>query len=212
MPYTSRHFIVWVIIILHLAGALATVIPNLKEWIQPLTPVNLLICSLLLISYRQERGRNFIIFFILTIAIGFSIEVLGVNTGYPFGTYWYGTTLGWKVFGVPVIIALNWFMLSYAFGTTLNRWKFISSLKVLLASLAMVALDILIEPVAITLNYWNWESSTIPIQNYISWFLIAAIIQVLFQHFLPKEKNDLSIPLIFSQVFYFVFIYIFSKF
>ena len=38
-------------------------------------------------------------------------EAIGVNTGLLFGTYEYGANLGFKIFGVPLIIGVNWTVL-----------------------------------------------------------------------------------------------------
>ena len=37
----------------------------------------------------------------------------------------------------------------------------------------MVLLDIMIEPVAIELDFWQWEGGNIPLQNYLMWFIVA---------------------------------------
>jgi uncharacterized membrane protein len=39
-----------------------------------------------------------------------------------------------------------------------------------MAALLMVALDVLIEPVAVALDFWQWENAVIPIQNFVMWF------------------------------------------
>ncbi|MEQ8470732.1 MAG: carotenoid biosynthesis protein [Marinoscillum sp.] len=208
MSYLSKHFLVWIVIILHVVGAVCTIIPYTKELVQPLTPINLLISTFLIISVRRGSWSKFITFLLTAFVIGFLVEVIGVKTGYPFGDYSYGRTLGWKLFDVPLIIGVNWFLLSYAFGTITNRFNTSQYVKIIVAALSMVCLDFLIEPVAITLDFWSWAGDEIPLQNYFSWFVIALIIQVFFQSFLSNETNDLSIPMVFSQVFYFFFVYI----
>jgi putative membrane protein len=45
--------------------------------------------------------------------------------------------------------------------------------RVVAASLLMVALDLCIEPVAIALDFWTWQSDSVPIQNYLAWFITA---------------------------------------
>ena len=39
-------------------------------------------------------------------------EFLGVNYGYIFGNYAYGSNLGYKIGGVPVMICVNWVILT----------------------------------------------------------------------------------------------------
>ena len=43
----------------------------------------------------------------------------------------------------------------------------------------MVLLDYLIEPVAVNLKWWYWDNINPPILNFIAWFLISYIIQVI---------------------------------
>ena len=39
----------------------------------------------------------------------------------------------------------------------------------------MTAFDILMEPAAMALNYWNWENGVVPFQNYLAWFVLSFI-------------------------------------
>jgi uncharacterized membrane protein len=44
---------------------------------------------------------------------GYAVEVLGVHTGVPFGSYAYSSTLGPRLFGAPPLIGLAWTMLAW---------------------------------------------------------------------------------------------------
>ena len=68
----------------------------------------------------------------------------------------------------------------------------------------MVGLDFLIEPVAISLDFWSWEYDIIPLQNYIGWFVIAFILQLIFLNVLDKaEKNIVAVSLFGWQIMFF---------
>jgi putative membrane protein len=41
------------------------------------------------------------------------------------------------------------------------------------AAFFMVLLDFFIEPIAPKLDFWYWENSAIPIQNYTAWFFFG---------------------------------------
>mgnify|MGYP002023459231 FL=1 len=45
----------------------------------------------------------------------------------------------------------------------------------------MTLLDVLIEPVAIKVNFWTWENPEVPLTNYIAWFVISAALSYLWQ-------------------------------
>lgn len=117
--------------------------------------------------------------------IGYGVEVAGVNTGVLFGDYHYGSPLGWQIFNVPLMIGVNWVLLSLAAFGIANKLMDSAIAKVVLASILMVLLDFVIEPVAVTLDFWNWvalpenleaalpRNYDIPLQNYIMWFVTA---------------------------------------
>ena len=63
------------------------------------------------------------------------------------------TTLGAKILGVPVLIGVNWIILTFITGSLssfLFKNKFLS---VLMGAVFMILLDLLIEPVAPLLGF-----------------------------------------------------------
>ena len=58
----------------------------------------------------------------------------------------------------------------------------------------MVALDFIIEPVAIHLDFWTWQNGIIPIQNYIMWLLVS----LLMQWIIYSKKLKFSTPICFA--------------
>jgi putative membrane protein len=198
---------IYIIFILHIVGITGSLIPATSELTIGLTPINLIISSILLAG--QSPTKKLLWFFIVSLVVGMTIEIVGVNTGWPFGTYTYGKVLGIKLFDVPLIIGVNWFMLSYALGMISSRITNKKWLAILIGATLMTALDTLIEQVAIKLDYWQWTGSEIPISNYISWWLVSAVILTVFSQLHFNKKNTLAIPLIISQVVYFLAIIIF---
>jgi bisanhydrobacterioruberin hydratase len=109
------------------------------------------------------------------------IEFIGVNTGYPFGSYRYTDVLGLSFAGVPLAISFAWY------ATVMNTWRISEGLLSRLtparpmlvamsAGILTLALDIALEPMASTVNsYWLWSGNRIPLQNYASWFFLTSI-------------------------------------
>jgi len=60
------------------------------------------------------KRTDFYISLIAVSIIGFLIEVIGVKTGYIFGRYYYGQSLGYHLLSVPLLIGLNWGVLLYS--------------------------------------------------------------------------------------------------
>lgn len=168
-----------------------------------LTPLNLLV-SLFVLLYNHQNGtpKQWLIFSIVAV-LGYFVEVVGVNTGIIFGEYTYQTTLGWKVLETPVMIAVNWLILTYAVVYTLSKKIKNTPYLALLSAVVLVILDFLIEPVAIQYNFWIWASDTVPVENYIAWFVVSFGLCYLMAHYKEKAKNDLAPYLLILQFVFF---------
>lgn len=178
-----------------------------RSWFVALTPVSLLLSYGLLWWNHpvwNNGSRNFLIAAFL---IGFGAEVLGVNTGFPFGTYFYGTVLGPKLWNTPLLIGINWTLVTYCSNEVLRRvspaWTPVWAL-VLLGALLPTLLDVLIEPVAIRLVFWTWAGGAPPIQNYIGWFAVSLIISLAYQYWMPARlRNPIAALLLGLQWLFF---------
>ena len=103
---------------------------------------------------------------------GIFVEFLGVNYGLLFGEYSYGSNLGPKVFGVPFLIGMNWVILTTISGSISNFiFKEKKILSIILGSILMLVIDFFIEPVAPTLDFWEFKNSIVPISNYTGFFM-----------------------------------------
>jgi len=147
---------------------------------------------LLLWMMEQQSTRSALVNFIGVILFSLVIESIGVSSGFPFGKYQYTTLLGTSFLGVPLIITLAWYStVAGALGVARNVLRFNINLLVvsLIAAFFVVALDIVLEPMATHVNhYWIWEKGEIPLVNYSSWFILAFI--VIF--FLGRPKLDVK--------------------
>ena len=153
MKNKNQDLIGFWIVAFHLVGMIGLSTESYVSIFKSLVPYNLLITFLLCCFYIsfQKNYKPMV----LIAMIGFVIEVVGVKTGILFGEYYYGSVLGFKVLEVPLIIGLNWLVLSLATHSIIrvflnNRFSIICT-----ASLLMVLLDLLIEPVAIKLGFWT---------------------------------------------------------
>ncbi len=164
-----------IILILHIVGVIGILSPY-KDLFVPLTPVNLLISFALFVISFQKPSTKLILFCIFCYIFSYLVELVGVQTGDIFGTYHYGTSLGIKLSGTPLLIGINWLMLCLSVIRLVNTQNIPPLFKIILASFLMVLLDYLIEPIAIHLNFWHWKDNVIPLQNYIAWFIVSIII------------------------------------
>lgn len=139
----------------------------------------------------------------LVFLIGFFVEWVGVHTSLLFGTYWYGANLGPKFLEVPFIIGINWAMLtlvSSAIGKTLTKSML---LNVVIGASLMTGMDWLMEPVAIKSDFWHWKNETIPVYNFICWFVVSLLTNWVFVKIAKPTLNKTAITLFILLTLFF---------
>ncbi len=210
-----------VIILMYLAGTIGLLIPYTQPYFKLASPLNLWVSLILLLFFHQDFNKSFIFTATFIFLSGFLIEVAGVHTGEIFGKYWYGQTLGTQLFDVPLVIGANWLLLVYCSSVSvstlfsnLNHKSFFTSffIQSIVASMLMVGLDYLIEPVAINLDFWHWQSDKIPVQNFQAWFLLSFVLIYFFLNAKFLKVNPLALLLLFLQFLFFISISIFQRF
>lgn len=174
-----------ILILFHLIGLAIFCYPNRPE---NLSGFNMLLCSVLVFWSAQEERVEFRL--LGTIALlGWLVEVVGVNTGWLFGDYEYGSELGFKIWGVPLVLGLNWYCVVAASTQVVRKHFKINLLaQAFLAGLLCTALDFVIEPVAIKYHFWTWIGGEIPLFNYLCWFVFSSI----FAYFYLLNTKDLG--------------------
>lgn len=193
-----------VITIIYLVGIIGMSIPEVRPYFQLLTPYQLLFTLGVMLFKHRDWNDSFIRFMAAAFLIGYGSEVSGIHTGFPFGNYQYGPVLGPQLFEVPVMIGVNWLILVYLTGTLLNKWIQNDVLAAVIGAFAMVMIDYAIEPVAITLDFWTWENGLIPLSNYLGWFGVAFIIQMIFRKADFIKENKITAYLLANLVAFFV--------
>jgi bisanhydrobacterioruberin hydratase len=188
---------------MYIAGFIGLQMPQVSQIFRFLTPFNLIFSLGILLYFHKEWNRNFLIFSILAFSVGFFVEVIGVYTGVVFGKYHYEKLLGFKIFGVPPVIGCNWLLLIYCVGSFHSKFNQPIYQKVFSGAVLLTMLDFLIEPVAIKLGMWTWETEQIPIQNYIAWFFVSALLLTVFHGLKFRKDNPISLWLFILQILFF---------
>lgn len=195
---------VWMVIF-HLVGLFGFLNSNLESLFKALVPYHLLLMLALLIYSTNDFSKNIKIFASIIYLAGFFIEVIGVNSGLVFGNYAYGKALGFKIWSTPLLIGVNWLVLVYCTGVFLEKFKLQNRFVfAAIGALILVAIDFLIEPVAIRFDYWSWAGGQIPMQNYIGWYIFSFLLFLVFKAFDFNKKNTAAITLIFAQIGFFL--------
>ena len=185
-------------------GTISHVNEGTRELMLSMTPYVLLVMGLF-VMHPDFLDRNWkLLWWALVIyVITFSLEATGVATGLVFGEYAYGDTLGWKVLAVPVVIGFNWVLVVLG-ALTLTRRFVGGALPVALFTAALTtAFDFVMEPVAIALDYWNWDAVVPPLHNYLAWFAISFAVAITFERFEMMSKNTLYFHYFLVQLVFF---------
>lgn len=191
------------ITILHVVGILGLYWEQTRPLFQLITPFHLLLVTTILLYFHRDFSKSFIVFFFFAFFVGMVTEIVGVNTGLLFGDYSYSTVLGIKAFGVPLMIGLNWFLLVYLTGGIFRNMIKNDLIAAALGAALMVILDLNLEVVAVKLDFWQWHQESIPLSNYITWFLVAFIIQIVSRKVSFEKENPLHLVLFFNLLFFF---------
>ena len=203
MSWTKVNLVIILLFILHFVGGVALSMDSVKSVFLTLTPFNLALTFVLLIWGNEDFSFNFFKVISVLFLIGFFVEVLGVYSGLLFGEYHYGKTLGFQFLGVPLIIGVNWVLLVVSSFAVSSYFVSNSIITVVLSSVIMVLLDLMIEPVAIRLDFWHWQAEVIPLQNYLMWFLVALLMNWILTFNRFKFNVKLGFGLLISQVLFF---------
>jgi len=116
-------------------------------------------------------------------AYSYAIEIVGVTTGWPYGAFEYGVSLGPMLGGVPIalpvfflpLVANAYLLCLLLLGPYADR-----ALPRLLSVIALVlAMDVVLDPGAVALGFWLYEGGGafygVPLSNYAGWALSATV-------------------------------------
>lgn len=215
-----------ILVVFYAVGAAAHLIPATRPLMVTLTPYVLLLFGLLVLllslpasAAGAPRGGTpaggarlrYLLWAVVTAAATFVAEVVGVATGAVFGSYQYGEVLGARIAGVPLVIGFNWALVVLGaaaaveriFRTAGAKWP-VAVIKTLLTGLFAAGFDFAMEPTAVKLHYWQWSQGTIPLRNYLAWFLLAALAGAFYQAARVRPKSPLPIVYLLVQLCFFV--------
>lgn len=193
-------------LLVHFSGMIG-VMTTYQPFFLKMTALNLIFSFGLMVYFHEIKHKRFWLYTIAIVALGFIVELVGVNTGFPFGVYEYGFPFGPQIAGTPPIIGLNWFVLTYGFAYLLRNTKTSIAVKSILTGVAVTAMDVVIEPVAIYLDYWTWEAVQVPLQNYATWLFCVVLFSFGIYKVESRSKvwtNPIVAWIIGAQILYFV--------
>ena len=149
-----------------------------------------------LVNAYLSHGTTYVIrYFLITFSFGLIIEQVGVNTGWPFGSYSYDISLGAFLFDIPLVVPFAWMMLTYPILVAARelslRWT------IVIGGFALMAWDLFLDPQMVSAGRWTWSDTSlhvpfqpeIPLSNTFGWLLSGIILMALLQTLLPQERR-----------------------
>jgi putative membrane protein len=115
------------------------------------------------------------------IAYTYAIEIVGVATGWPYGSFVYHVDLGPMAAGVPLSLPLFFvpLVLNSVLVVTLlaSRWSL--PRRLLVAVGVVIAVDLALDPGAVALGFWSYTDGGVyygvPVSNYLGWVLSGSV-------------------------------------
>ena len=138
----------------------------------------------------QTQGAGWALRFLaVVLPVSLAVEALGVRTGFPFGDYAYGDSLGTTLLGVPVVVPLAWAMFAYVallVGRLLGH-------PVLGGAWALASWDLYLDPQMTRAGHWRFDGGGVPLTNYLGWALTALVLMALLSR-LPWRDSLVGVP------------------
>jgi len=142
----------------------------------------------------------------ITVLGGFAVELLGVHSGFPFGHYRYGSSLGARVGDVPLVIALAWPMIAWPAALIARRLVTSFTARVALGGWALATWDLFLDPQMVAAGHWRWRYPsphlpgvpTVPLTNYAGWLGVSLLMSWALQRVLDRRDHSprgIPIPL-----------------
>jgi bisanhydrobacterioruberin hydratase len=127
-------------------------------------------------------GSRKAVFSLATLALfAYAIETIGVLTGFPYGSFYYGEALGGRIFGlVPFLLPVSYAPL--VIGAAAAAWSPGSHsrwLWVVRSAVLLTLMDGVLDPGAAFLGFWVWPEGGpyygVPLSNYAGWLLSGTL-------------------------------------
>lgn len=198
----------------------------------PIGMMYLAFTFVILHSSIKLGNKNTVIFFTLSLIIGFFSEFLGIKYGLVFGNYYYNipafffetvplmTPISWAII-IYMCYGLTNFILFYSGGNKPNfrgNLAYFILITIVLAAidgLCAMNLDMIMDPVAVlpSIASWLWIGGgpyfNVPISNFIGWFMVTFVVTVIFRFYEPftkKNKTQENLNLLFFMpILYFLY-------
>jgi bisanhydrobacterioruberin hydratase len=207
MKSKTKNYLLYFLMLVYVSGSIGFTLN--PDFFSPFTPFTLLFTSFVFLIFQPLKETKFLSSFLAIAFLGYLAEVIGVKTGLIFGNYTYGNSLGIKLLEVPLVISINWALLICSSIIIVRKFLTIKWLVLLVASLLITLIDLLIEQVAVKLDFWAFSNGLPGIHNYIGWIAVAFISPLFFYENIIKGSFKVSLIILILQIIFFTTLYLF---
>lgn len=171
--------------------------------------INLVTLMILNFNLTKREKIKFSILIISLLLISFIILILNLNYGNLFGYFVYTEILNFKVFEVPIAIALNWSLVLLSTYHVVRNFIKVKWMKILMTGILVLFFDFIFELFAKKFQLWVWTDLHkinyigIPLNNYFSWFIIGILSAFIINNFKQKIEPKILITFWFCEIFFF---------
>jgi len=144
--------------------------------------------SPLLVGLLPKIGAWALACFAVLTVYTYAIEIVGVRTDWPYGAFEYTIQLGPMLLGeVPLALPLFFVpLVCNAYLLTLlllGDWQENLAVRLLAAVVAVVAIDLVLDPAAVAVGFWEFTPPGVyygvPVSNYVGWVISGTVAVVL---------------------------------
>lgn len=178
----------------------------LGEWFVFLTPVLWFVTAGMIWIDSKPGNRLGWPIALTLILLGYAVEVIGVQYTEIFGSYTYGNMLGWKFFGVPPVIGIEWLILTWGGYALARPFELNPLLRALAAALVGTGLFWLMQPVLQAYGILQWQQNPIPFKNYAARFGLLLIFALIFDKYPLVTKPRMGQTAALCQFLFFIWL------
>ncbi len=138
-------------------------------------------------------------FLVVTVGGALAVHAVGVRTGWPFGSFTYGGTLGLTVAGVPIVVPLAWAAIAYS--ALLAGRRIGGRYAALVGAIALASWDLFWDPLMVSDGHWRFDNVTftvhgipaVPVSSFAGWLVVALAMMVVLNR-LPRARSTEAVP------------------
>ena len=154
--------------------------------------------------YGWKYTRRYLL---ITLSFAYLIELIGVKTSWPFGSYSYDSSLGLRLIGIPLVVPFAWAMMTHPLIIVARRMT--KRWTLLYGGFALMAWDLFLDPQMVAAGRWKWDFTgshvpfqpEIPLSNMFGWLLAGIALMAILNMALPKEHRKYGSSLIAVDTF-----------